>query len=63
MQETWVQSLGHGDLLKEGMATHLSGKSHGQRSLAEYIHRVAKSWTELDMIEVIEHTRYQLSRN
>ena len=45
MQVTRVQSLGHGDLLKEGMATHLSVKSHGQRSLAEYIHRVAKSWT------------------
>ena len=39
MQETWVQSLGHEDLLEKEMATHsifLSGKSHGWRSLVGY---------------------------
>ena len=38
-QETWVQSLGREDPLEEEMATHssiLSGKSHGQRTLAGY---------------------------
>ena len=39
MHETWVQSLGLEDLLKEEMATHssiLAWKSHGQGSLAGY---------------------------
>ena len=39
MQGTQVQSLGQEDPLEEGMVTHssiLSGKSHGQRSLAGY---------------------------
>ena len=39
MQKTWVQSLGWEDLLEKGMATtpgFLPGKSHGQRSLANY---------------------------
>ena len=38
-QETWVQSLGQGDPLKEEMATtplFLPGKSHGWRSLVRY---------------------------
>ena len=37
MQEMWVRSLGRGDPLKEGKATHssiLAGESHGQRNLA-----------------------------
>ena len=36
MQETWVQSLGQEDPLEKGMATHLPGVFHGQRSLAGY---------------------------
>ena len=39
MQETQVQCLGQKDPLEKGMATpsvFLSGKSHGQRSLASY---------------------------
>ena len=39
MQETQVQSLGQEDPLEKEMATHsslLPGKSHEQRSLAEY---------------------------
>ena len=39
MQESWVYSLGWKDLLEKEMATHssiLPGKSHGQRSLADY---------------------------
>ena len=39
MWKTWVQSLGGEDPLEEGMATHsniLLGKSHGQRSQADY---------------------------
>ena len=51
MQETWVQSLGREDPLEKGMAVtpvFLSGKSHGQRSLAGY-----SPWgcTESDMTE------------
>ena len=33
VQETWVQSLGHEDSVEKGLATHLSGESHGWRSL------------------------------
>ena len=57
IQETQIQSLGWEDPLEEEMATHssilastpvfLSGKFHGQRSLAELVHGVAK---EVDMI-------------
>ena len=36
MQETQVQFLGPEDLLEKEMATHLSGKSLGQRSLTGY---------------------------
>ena len=39
MQETRVRSLGQEDPLEKGMATHssiLDGKSHEQRSLADY---------------------------
>ena len=35
-QETRVQPLGREDPLGEGMATHLLGKSYGQRSPAGY---------------------------
>ena len=47
MQETQVQSLGQGDPLEQGMATHLPGKSHGQRSLVGCSPWVAKSQTRL----------------
>ena len=46
-QETWVQSLGREDPLKEEMAitpVSLPGKSHGQSSLAGYS---PKSLTQL----------------
>ena len=40
IQETWVQSLGWQDPLKEGMATHSSilawSNLHGQKSLVGY---------------------------
>ena len=36
VQETWVQSLGHEDSVEKGLATHLSGESHGWRSLEGY---------------------------
>ena len=29
VQETGVQSLGHEDSMEKGLATHLSGESHG----------------------------------
>ena len=35
-QETWVPSLGWEHALEEGMATHLSGDSRGQRNLVGY---------------------------
>ena len=35
-QETQVQSLGHEDPLKKEIPILLPGKSHGQRSLADY---------------------------
>ena len=51
MQETWVQSLGWGDPLEEGMETHssiLAGGFPRQRSLVGYsFHGVTKSWTQL----------------
>ena len=50
-QESPVQSLGQEDLLEKGMAptsVFLPGKSHGQRSLADYSPRGCK---ELDMTE------------
>ena len=50
MQETWVLSLHQEDALMEEMATHssfLPGESHGQRSLAGYIHGVTNSQTQL----------------
>ena len=42
MQETWVQSLGRKDPLEKEMATHSSGKSHGQRSMVGYSPRGRK---------------------
>ena len=36
MQETQIQSLGQTHPLEKGKATNLSGKAHGQRSLAGY---------------------------
>ena len=53
-EETKVQSLGWEDALKEEMANHSNilaygQNSHGQRSLADYVHWVAES----DMTEVI----------
>ena len=50
MQETYFWSLGWEDPLVEGMATHssiLPGKSHGQRSLADYSPWGYKNWTWL----------------
>ena len=47
---TWVQSLGGQDPLEEGMATHssiIAWKAHGLRRLVGYIHRIAKSQTQL----------------
>ena len=45
MQEMWVQSLSWEDPLEKEMVTHsgfLSGKSHGQKSLAGYSPRGPK---------------------
>ena len=45
VQETGVQSLGQEDAMEKEMATHsifLSGKSHGQRNLADNVHGVAR---------------------
>ena len=55
MQETRVRSLGWEDLLEKKMTTHssiLTGKSHEQRSLADY-----SPWghNESDPTEAIEH--------
>ena len=57
VQETWVQSLGHEDLLEKGMATHSSilvGEFHGQRYLAGY-----SPWghKESDMTERLSNMR------
>ena len=51
MWETWVQSLGWEDPLEKEMATtpvFLPGKSHGQKSLADYS---PWGYKELDMTE------------
>ena len=54
--ETWVQSLGQGNPLEKGIATHpsiLAQESHGQRSLVGY-----SSWgpMESDMTEPLTPT-------
>ena len=50
-QETWVQSLGWGDPLEEGMATHssiLAWRIHMDRGAwRATVHGVTKSWTQL----------------
>ena len=48
MWETWVRSLGRGDPLKEGMATHttfLPGESHGRGAWWATVYGAAKSAT------------------
>ena len=45
MQETWVQSVGQGDLLEKGMATHFNILAW--RSMDCIVHGVAKSGTLL----------------
>ena len=51
MQETWVQSLGQEDPLKEGMATHSSILAWripmDREAWMVTGHVVAKSWTRL----------------
>ena len=60
MQETWVRFLGWGDPLEKKKATHsvfLPGKSHGQRSLVDYIvYGVAK---ESDRTERLKQQQQQ----
>ena len=58
MQETRVWSLGWEDPLEEGMATHLPGESHGQRSLVG-----CHLWgrTESDMTEATKQQQQQHS--
>ena len=52
-QDTWVWSLGRENPLEKGMATqpvYLTGKFHGQRSLACYNpwgHRVGHDWAHI----------------
>ena len=56
IQETWVRSLGWEDPLEKGMApcsVFLSGKFHGQRSLAGYSPLGHK---ESDTTERLTHT-------
>ena len=51
MQETWVQSLGWEELLKEGIATHPSILAWripmDREAWRATVHGVAKSWTQL----------------
>ena len=57
-QEMQVRSLGWENPLEEGMATHssiLPGECHRQRSLAESVHRVTKSWTQLKLLSIHTH--------
>ena len=45
MQEIWIQSLRQEDPLEKEMATHssfLAWEIHGQRSLVDTVHGVAK---------------------
>ena len=58
IQDTWVQSLGQGEPLGKGIATHcsiLACKSHGRGSLAGY-----SPWghKELDMTEQLSSHRH-----
>ena len=34
----------------------LPGESHGQRSLAATVHRIAKSWTQLKRLSIAQHS-------
>ena len=54
MWETQVQSLGWKDSLEKEMATHSSGESHGQRSLAGYSPQGPK---ESDTTERLNNSR------
>ena len=36
VQEIWIQFLGQDNPLEKGMATHLPGEFHGQKSLMGY---------------------------
>ena len=52
-QETQVRFLGWEDALEDNMATHssiLAWKSHGQRTLAGYVHGISKSQTRLKQL-------------
>ena len=56
----WVRSLSWEDL-EEGIATLYSillGESHGQRSLADYVHKVANSWTRWKQLSMHAHVQY-----
>ena len=60
MHETQVPSLGQGDPLEKGMATHssiLNPVFHGQRSLAGFTPWVCK---QLDMTEQLTHKKHQV---
>ena len=49
MQDMWGQLLGQEDPQRKWQLTPipLLGKSHGQRSLQDTVHGVAKNWTRL----------------
>ena len=60
MQETWVQSLGSEDPLKEEMAIHSSivaWSPHGQRSLAGY-----SSWDHKELYMTEQLTKHSTAQ-
>ena len=69
MQQTLVQSLSWEDSLEKRMAlilripVFLPWEFHGQRSLAGYVHGVAKSWTRLKWLTLLlsECNKYVLN--
>ena len=62
VQETWVQPLGQGDPLEEGMAPHSSviawriSWTQEPGGLRSTVHRVAKSWTRLKRLSTHIYT-------
>ena len=55
--ETWFWSLGQEDPLEKGMATHLPGEFHGQRSLMGYSPAARHDWlTNTSGASLVAHT-------
>ena len=65
-QETWVWSLGQEDprrTTRQPSPVVLPGEFHGQRSLVDYLYRVAKSQTQLKQLSMHKHPGGSVVKN